>query len=768
MDRVVEEGTLVGPEPMPAFEEAVIGMGMLDLEGRFITVNAALCDLLGRSRTDLVSSTLHGVTGEDDIIKVFDAAASLGNAMRAPFVFEKPCRHAGGRTMWLSIAVSIVEDRSNRAFRLFAQFVDVSERKSAEGRLGEALGRYRSLVENLPAITYILNAADDFATTLYISPQIQELLGLSPEFVMAGRDMWWPGTHPEDCKDVESAMWEHVRTGRPLSIEYRMIATDGRILWFRDEATMVRDAAGRLLYGQGVMHDITERKEAEASLRASEERFRSLIQNSLDVVVIYDAAAVVTYVSSSVDKVMGHSTEAMLGKAGFELVHPEDRPRARRLFERALRGAEGGLEAQVRARHGDGSWRWLEMIASNQLGIPSVEGIVVNYRDTTERHSLEGQLRQSQKMEAIGRLAGGVAHDFNNLLSVIQNYASLILESFDAGDQRGDDAHEIVKASERAANLTRQLLAFSRKEVARTQVVDLNEVISGFQKLLGPTIGEHIRLDMDLIPNVRPIKMDPNHLEQVIMNLAVNARDAMPLSGELSIATFNDQVDDACAFKLGLEPGDYACLRVTDSGHGIPEDIRSQVFEPFFTTKPVGAGTGLGLSTVHGIVAQAGGAIAIDSNPSGKGSAFNVYFPAVEMDVDDRPDAAPTPERAPGAETILVVEDEPALLGLVKRVLERQDYGVLAANGGPDAIECARLHPGPIHLLVTDVVMPGMSGKVVAERLEALRGGIKTLFMSGYPHDVISERGLSDIEHYLAKPFRAEDLLKSVREALEA
>ena len=389
-------------------------------------------------------------------------------------------------------------------------------------------------------------------------------------------------------------------------------------------------------------------------------------------------------------------------------------------------------------------------------------------RDVTDQRHLEEQFRQSQKMEAVGQLAGGIAHDFNNLLTAILGNTQLLLRDLPPGDTKRGDVEEIRKASERAASLTRQLLAYSRRQMLQPVVLDLNVVVAEMDKLLRRLIGEHIALATVLAPELGRVKADPNQLEQVIVNLAVNARDAMPDGGKLTIETSNVDLDEAFAqAHLGSVPGPYAMFAVTDTGSGMDASVRAHLFEPFFTTKEVGKGTGLGLATVYGIVKQSDGYISVYSEP-GRGTSFKIYLPRIETPAG----ASAGPQKggvAGGTETILVVEDEPAVLSLSRRALETQGYVVLAASDAAAALRVVERHGGMIHLLLTDVVMPGLSGRELADQLSGQRPGIRVLYMSGYPGDAVVQHGtLPAGSAFLQKPFSPDGLARKVRDVLDA
>jgi len=405
-----------------------------------------------------------------------------------------------------------------------------------------------------------------------------------------------------------------------------------------------------------------------------------------------------------------------------------------------------------------------------------LEGLVIKVRralkeaeERAENRRLEEQLRQSQKVEAVGRLAGGIAHDFNNLLTAIIGYTDLVLNNFGDNNPLSADILEIKKAGQRAAKLTSQLLAFSRKQVLRPRVLDLNDVVSDMDKMLRRLIGADIELITLFGPELGHVRVDPGGIEQIIMNLAVNARDAMPQGGRLTVETTNVELDDAYARKhIAVKPGPYVMLAVSDNGSGMDAETQSHLFEPFFTTKELGKGTGLGLSTVYGIVKQSGGNIWVYSEP-GEGTVFKIYLPRVteaietwESSIKDQTD------KLTGTETVLVVEDESAVRNLVRNVLQRNGYTVLDANHGEEALRIAIRHEGIIHVMVTDVVLPHMSGRQLAQRMATIRSDIKVLYMSGYTDNAIVRHGVLDLGiAFLQKPFTTEALLRKVREVLD-
>jgi PAS domain S-box-containing protein len=509
-------------------------------------------------------------------------------------------------------------------------------------------------------------------------------------------------------------------------------------------------------------------------LNESERLFHLIGENAADLIAVVDMAGNRLYNSPSYEKILGYSLEELRTTPALEQIHPDDRAQVIEASEEAKRTGLG-RRLEYRMRHKNGTWRMLESTASavrNAKG--ETERLVIVNRDITERKQAEKelqereqQLRQAVKMEAVGRLSGGIAHDFNNLLSVIIGYADELNESKSDGDKLRRNAEQIKKAGQRAASLTRQLLAFSRQQVLQPRVLDLNSVVADLAKMLRRLIGADIELTLTLDPEVGSVKADPSQIDQVLMNLVVNARDAMPEGGQITIETSNTELTQGQAAKMPyVQPGPYVQLTVTDTGIGMDAETMAHIFEPFFTTKEKGQGTGLGLATVYGIIKQSGGYIWVFSEP-GRGTSFKIFLPRV-MDAAPAVSAKTQPAKGRRAlSTVLLVEDEDSLRELIAELLARDGYHVLAASNGAQAVETARSFQGPIHLLLTDIVLPGISGTAVAKHLAASRPEMKILYMSGYSEFHPSGRGsLPPDARLLQKPFTKETLLRDVAEAL--
>jgi PAS domain S-box-containing protein len=522
-------------------------------------------------------------------------------------------------------------------------------------------------------------------------------------------------------------------------------------------------------HSEELEREVVERKRVEVALRQSEARFRQLAERIPEVFWVLDpAGSRMDYISPAYETVWGRTRASLYENplSWMDAVIPEDRPSAAAHFELPMHGQETDHEYRIRRPDGTVRTIWNRAFPMRGAG-ETLERIIGIAVDLTERKHLDQQLRQSQRMEAVGRLAGGVAHDFNNLLGVIIGYGEGSLRALPADHGVRPKIEQILRAGERAAGLTRQLLTFSRKHVVDSRVLDLNSVVGDIEKMLRTLIGEDIELRVVRGADLGRIRADPGELEQVIMNLAVNARDAMPKGGRLTIETANAELGrDYERERSGPRPGRYVLMSVTDTGLGIAPEIQAQIFEPFFTTKEIGKGTGLGLSTVYGIVQQSEGHIAVHSEP-GQGACFKVYFPRIDQAADVA--APPALEPAPhGQETILLVEDEQTLRAMTAELLEERGYTVLAAPNGAEALRVSRTHAGEIHLVITDVIMPGMGGRDLATQIAQERPGTRVLYISGYTDDAIVHHGVLSADlSFLQKPFTSERLARKVREALD-
>ena len=531
-------------------------------------------------------------------------------------------------------------------------------------------------------------------------------------------------------------------------------------------AVSTRDEIGDLARS---FNEMTGRlKSLYETLERDRARFRSLIEASSDAVMVLDRDARLTFASPAFRSLTGLDPSESLGTSLLDLAHPDDREAIRHALLCAL--VDGGVgdvrSIECRMRHREAGWITVEAAARNLQGQRGIDGLLVSARDITRRRRLEEDLAQAQKMEAVGRLAGGIAHDFNNILTAIMGYAELLASQPEMSAEARQDVAEISVAARRAAELTQQLLAYSRKQMLKPRVLDLNDLIRRTENLLRRLIGEHVDIVTDLAPDVRPVEADPSQLETVVVNLAVNSRDAMPDGGTLTVRTGNLPVAPSAQWpEAGLPPGDYVCLEVSDTGVGMDEATQKRLFEPFFTTKEFGKGTGLGLATVYGIVRQSGGQVSVRSQP-GAGTTVTVLLPAGGSVVAAAPEAE-TDAGVRGNEAVLLVEDEEAVRRLMHETLRRAGYRVRSAVTAAEAL--ALLDEGDgVDILVTDVVMPGMSGRRLADLVLQRRPGMRVLFVSGYTDDQALQGGRNATSSlHLSKPFSPAALAAKVREVLD-
>jgi PAS domain S-box-containing protein len=518
--------------------------------------------------------------------------------------------------------------------------------------------------------------------------------------------------------------------------------------------------------------DISDRKKMVEALQQSENLYRTLIDNSLTGIYMIQKGHYV-FINDMFYKITGYSWDELKSKHPLDLIVPEKQNQMRTILQKRLAGEEVPSEYETQMLRKDGSQIDVQVRAALILfeNQPTILGNIIDIteRKRTEHQMifLQEQLRQSQKIEAIGRLAGGVAHDFNNLLTVILGTSELLLLELEKESPLRESIEDIKRTAERAATLTHQLLAFSRRQVMEFQVLDLNDVLRNLEKMLRRIIGEDIELITSFAGDLGKIKADPNQIEQILMNLVVNAKDAMPQGGRLIIETENAELDEEYSHShVGVKPGRYVRLSISDTGIGMPPELKEKVFEPFFTTKEKGKGTGLGLSTVYGIVKQSGGNIWVYSEPM-KGTTIKIYLPRAFEPLEENKEQLEMGESPFGNETILVVEDEEEVRKLAVQILEKHGYQVLKAQDGDEALALCENYRGPIHLILTDVVMPGMGGRELVHHLHELHLESKVVYMSGYTDNAIVHHGILEKGiNYIQKPFTIEGLLRKIWEVL--
>ena len=639
-----------------------------------------------------------------------------------------------------------------------------AEREHAMRAAHESEKRYRAVVEDQTDLIcrFDLSGRITFVNEAYCSFQGKthgELIGTP----------FMPSLPTED-REIPLSVFATLTPEQPtLSFDNKLVSTDGKFVWQQCTIHSLFDERGRPQEFQSVIHDITNRKQLEETLREREEFFRLISESMTDMVAVLDRSGKRIYNSPSYATLLGDPSN-LVGTNSFIDIHPDDRESIQRIFEKTV-STGAGQRAEFRFIRKDGTIRHVESqgnVVLDKTGRPSK--IVVVSRDITERLTLETKLRQSQKMEAIGRLAGGIAHDFNNLMQAIIGYTTLLLRRVEPGDANRDMIVQIEKSADRAAALTAQLLAFSRKQILQPKIFSLDNSVAEVNKLLRRLIGENIQLISRVEGSASYVCADPGQIEQVILNLSLNARDAMPQGGTLKIETSSLELTEKDeGFSDEFLPGPFVRLSITDTGTGMTPEVKSHLFEPFFTTKNPGKGTGLGLSIVYGIVRQSGGEISVTSEV-GRGTTFHVFLPRVPAPAQSVPVVSDLPPvSAGGRETILLVEDEEIVRGMLGEVLRAQGYTVVEAPHGPAAIDLAARMAGPIHLLISDMLMPEMNGWELAKRLLATRPGLPVLYISGYSDDEARRFGkFEGTGQFLQKPFRPDALLAKAREILDA
>jgi PAS domain S-box-containing protein len=876
---------------------AMVGVGAQ--AGRLLNVNAALCELTGYSRERLLGADLRTFLHRDERKRGAPLVKWLHECEHGLLDVEQRLRRRDGRGVWAHVTASLIRDSSGRPSYALTQLADITARRRALAALRASERRYRKIIETTHEGVWII---DREHRTTFVNPRMAEMLGYS-ELEMLGRPVWdflheegaanvaamlaerragqhgqieirytrkdgselwallstsemfdddgnyrgglgmhsditkrklaeqevmksraqlaaaqtlahvgswewdlaadavtWSDelgriygfksgelpasyeeylecVHPDDREQVKRTVRSAVEKGRPWRHEFRIIRPDGAERVIDSRSDMVTDEGGGVIRVLGTAQDVTDRKEAEHELerRARQQAaIASLGRRALagaDLESLIAAALKTTAETLEVDHV--RVIELRSVDRAFMLHAGSDPPADEPLIAEA--GAASGMSVPIEDRGSPfgvlcaltaSARQFTDEDANFLEAVANVLGAAIARRRAEE---LEVSLQQRQRLESIGQLAGGIAHDFNNLLLVILTHAGFAIEELEDGSPATEELREIKKAAMHATELTQQLLVFSRGKVVQPDVVDINAIVDQTENLITRTIGEHIEVQSKLEPGLWPVRLGAGQIEQVLVNLAVNARDAMPGGGTLEIKTENvERGREAQRAGIPFPSGRYARLTVTDTGIGMDPEVSKKAFDPFFTTKPTGSGTGLGLAIVYGIAKQAGGWADISSGP-GEGAAVEVYVPAAEERAATPRPRPPTTEELRGrGETILLVEDEPAVRALTERILSAHDYNVIAADGAPSALDICRDSGCSVDLLLTDVVMPQISGAELAERISAMKPEIRTLFMSGYTGDVVSKHGLSEGGRtLLEKPFSPDTLLEKVRAALE-
>jgi two-component system cell cycle sensor histidine kinase/response regulator CckA len=628
---------------------------------------------------------------------------------------------------------------------------------------------YRALLELIPGVTYI-TALDETGSRLYVSPQIEEILGFPSSEWLTDPQLWFKQIYPDDRKRVLADFYKSHSNGKPFRSEYRLISRDGRIVWVRDEGTVVRDESGQPRFIRGFMFDATELLSAKDAIQKSEAKFQAIFEGMAVGIALIHTDGRIMESNQALQKMLGYRGEELYNRIMDELVHPEDANQGLELHKSLMAGERDHYQIERRYLRKDGEIVWGRLNVSRSYGLGEDPPYTIHMiEDITGWKQMEMQFLQSQKMETVGQLAGGIAHDLNNLFTILSGYSQLSLLEISEDHPLRGNLEEIRRTTGRAAELTQRLLAFSRRQAMDMKVLDLNQLLKGLEKMLGRIIGEDIELIIRLAEDLGEVKADPGQIEQAILNLVVNARDAMPNGGKLIIETHNVELDETYARShFNVIPGRYILLSVTDTGCGMSPEVKERIFDPFFTTKGKTRGTGLGLSTVYGIVKQSGGYIWVYSEIN-QGTTFKIYLPWVDEEAENLSRQEETGDFPRGEETILLVEDEDSLRSLTAKVLCDQGYTVLEAANGEEAMRlaCEPAHK-KIDLVLTDLVMPQMGGKELVEQFKHLHPESRILFISGYTDGIIiHQASLSPETPFLQKPFSPMELARKVRAVLD-
>lgn len=692
-----------------------------------------------------------------------------------PFDFVYRLIRPTGEMRYLRSRGDGIVDENGKSVKFFGTALDITDQVLADAKQQKLLDEVRErddrlndLIANIPGIVWETSRQPGSNDRVnFVSAYVEKMLGYTPEEWLSTPDFGLSIVHPDDREMLRAEIARRYDEGtRGQDLEFRWLAKSSDVRWAQSMARMMRDNVGEPIGMRGVTIDITDRKIAEERISAIGKRYRLLFEASPLPMWVYDTNSLrFLEVNDAAIRNYGYTREEFLSMSILEIRPPEEAERLAKALEERAHDFSGVKIWTHRKK--DGTHIKVE-VSADSIEFNDRPARLVLANEVTERVSLEAQLRQAQKMEAIGLLAGGIAHDFNNLLTAINGYSELLQLNLPPSDPSRRHVDEILKAGNRAAVLTRQLLAFGRKQVMQPRVIDLNEIVIDIEQMLRRLISENIVLQTVLAEDLGTTTADPGQLEQALVNLVVNARDAMPGGGRLIIETKNVYLDEEYSrTHVSVKPGHYVMIGVSDNGIGMDTATRDRIFEPFFSTKESGKGTGLGLSTTYGIVKQTGGNIWVYSE-LGKGSTFKIYLPRAEQDL---PEFIPRPENMfdyHGTETILLTEDEAVVRNLALQVLELYGYRVLVAESGPEALDVSERFADKIDLLITDVVMPGMSGGQLADLISASRPSIKILFMSGYTDNgVIHQSDIGERTNFIQKPFSTESFAMKIREILD-
>ena len=748
-----------------AFEHAPIGMALVWPDGRWFKVNRALCALVGYSEAELLTRTFQDITHPHDLEADLENLRRLVADEFRSYQMEKRYIHKGGHYVTILLSVSLVRDGQGQPRYFIAQIQDITERKRVENAFRESDEKFRHLADNITDAFWI--RSPDMSELHYVSPAYERIWGRSVASLYAGPHEWTDFIHLDDRDRVRAAFAALTRSAPSLDIEYRILRPSGEIRWVHVRGFKVRDPANKLIRHTGIVTDITERKQAEAE----RDRLAAILESTTDLVVISDADGKVLYVNRAGRRLVGVGEGEDIARMTIAefLPDPANHNSLTEGIPAAVKDGTWSGEAILLSRSGT-EIPVSQVIIAHKNGAGKLEFLSTIIRDISVQRRLEARLFQSRKMETVGELAGGIAHEFNSILTAIIGQSELLLDDLPAGSPLVTNATEINKAAGRAATLTRQLLAYGRRQFLQPEILNLNQVIAGMGGMFHHLLGGDVSIQMIPATDLREVKADAGQIEQVIVNMALNARDAMPKGGRFILETSNVPFAKVDMGRYPeLKPGDYVMLAISDTGVGMSAEVQARVFEPFFSTKDVGQGTGLGLSSCYGIIRQSGGHISVYSEP-GRGTTFKIYLPQVASRSELPVNLIDSPDLPRGTETILLVEDDPALREMASTLLRRLGYTVYPAANGIEALALRqRLDVGHIDVLFTDVVMPHMSGKELSGRVQAANPHTRTLFTSAYTENAVVHQGVLDRGvALLPKPFTPSALAHKLREVLES
>jgi PAS domain S-box-containing protein len=760
LERHVQERTKALQETEGRFRSiffcTALGMSISDLEGNYQMVNPALCRILGYTEEELLSQSCLRHTFVDDIALTRQFRDQLVSGESEQVFFEKRYIHKTGRLIWASVGIFLFRDSEGRPQYFITHIEDVSERKAAEEALRESEHRHRVIFENSPLGMIRFNTE---GVIVDCNDKFVQLMGSSREKIIGFN------TARRSSEKMQKAL-QKALAGEDAVFE------DGYTSVTGGKSNFLRAVFSPVSPGQpateviATLEDISERRRAELAMQESEKKWRAVFERSPVGIMLMDDDSVVLECNQFFADIFGAERKRYIGLRLLD-----------KLPDGLVRQSLVAALADENIHHYEGAYtsilsgkKLFINITSEKIAPDLLIAVIIDITEQREaalaQEKLQAQFLQAQKMESVGRLAGGVAHDFNNMLGVILGHVEMALDHLGPEEPLHEDLLEVQKAAQRSAELTRQLLAFARKQTVSPKVLDLNETVEGLFKMLRRLIGEDIELIWKPGKRLWPVKVDPSQIDQILANLCVNARDAISGVGSIVIETSNCEITEDNR-PPDAEAGRYVVLTISDNGCGMDRETQEHLFEPFFTTKEIGQGTGLGLATIYGIVRQNGGFLKVQSEP-GQGATFRIYLP-VGPETDSPVTRAvdqPPPRR--GVETILLVEDEPSILSVGRRMLEKLGYQVLAASTPEEALDLAEKHKGGIDLLLTDVVMPQMNGRELAARLTDRWPNLKCLFMSGYTADMIAHHGvLAEGVQFIQKPFSKAELSAKICEVLE-